>query len=439
MTSSLDNLTPATPLDTFRRVFQWNPRHFWGWAGNGKAKITAKCGGLLREYGWQDQDAAARSGIRQALAGAETAVARYLGYPVVPTYGEVTVPYGRLSDPRVTRAIPAGADGRRLPFVLGVGEILALGVEAHTEIGTVSQAGAIPYGNVGAPAPPYLLYRDRDGDGIADQFEVAIATTVTDPDELGVYVPAAERWDGSPLGERWRLAPARVSIVGGVATITGPAWVCARPVLWEGEGVPLGGLAPEEPGNYLQSLTVARRFTSSGTTLATAQAVLTWESGPWPAWACRGSDPAGVAQAIGRVGIRDAANGIVTPAQAVYDATTGTWAAVGSWEGWSCREPDRVTVRYRAGLPPLADGTPTSPWAEVLCRLAAADLARPVCSCQEANKQIDRWQQDLSQTGATDALFQAPDDFDNPLGSRRGQIYAWRQIVNERQTPGISI
>lgn len=442
MINLFDNQLPGTPLDVFRRAFQWNPRHFWGWAGTGKAKITAKCAGLLREYGWQDQDAAARSGIRHALAGAEETLARYLGYPAVPTYGEVTVPYPRLGDLRLHRAYAAGADGRRLPAQLPLGELLALGVEARTTIGDCPQAGAIPYAGP-SPAAPYLIFRDRDGDGLPDQFEAAIATTVTEPGEIAVYVSANDRWDGSELSERWRLTPARVSIAGGVATITGPAWVCARPVLYEGEdGDPLNGLDPATPGNYLTALAVARRYTSAGTTLATAQAVLTWESPPWPAWACcpgTGSDPAGIAQAVARVGIRDAANGIVTPAQAAYDATSGMWAGVGSWSGWACREPDRITIRYLAGLRTGPDGTPGAPWADVLCKLAAADLARPVCSCQDANKEIARWQQDLSQTGATDALFQAPEDFDNPLGSRRGQVNAWRQIVHERQTPGISM
>ncbi|MFZ1410928.1 MAG: hypothetical protein WAS07_05700, partial [Micropruina sp.] len=411
-------------------------------AGSGRAKITAKCAGLLREYGWQDQDAAARSGVRDALATAEANLARYLGYPVLPTYREVTLPYPRLGDLRLQRYAPAGADGRRLTVQLPESHLIALGVEARTAIGDVGLVGVIPY--VGAsPAAPYLIYRDWDNDGIPDQFEVAIATTVTDPREIAVYVAAADRWDGSDLSERWRLLPARVSISGGVATITGPAWVCARPVLWEGEGVTLNGLAPEDGSNYLQSLTIARRYTTAGgTTTATAQAVLTWESPPWPAWACCpgvGSDPASYAQAVARVGIRDAANGIVTPAQAVYDAGTGVWSEVTAWNGWACREPDRVTIRYLAGVLPNDDGTPVEPWASIICRLAAADLARPVCSCQESNKGIAIYQQDVSQTGATNALFQAPDDIGNPLGTRRGQILAWRAITRARFTPGFSL
>ncbi len=443
MSTYPDNLMPATPLDTFRRVFQWNPRHFWGMAGTGKAKVTAKCLGLLREYGWQDQDAAARSGVREAMALAEVRLAERLGFRIAPGYAEATLPYPRLGDLHLQRAIPAGADGRRLALQLPEGEVRALGVEARTVVGDVPQVGTVPY--VGAsPAAPYLIYRDRDNDGYPDQFEAAIATTLTDPAEIAVYVAAADRWDGSGLSERWRILPARVTIAGGVATITGPAWLCARPVLYQGEdGDPLNGLDPAATSTYLTAMTVARRYTDpSGTTLATAQAVLTWESLPWPSWACcvgSASDPAAVAQAVARVGIRDAAVGLVTPAQAVYDATAGTWAQVWDWAALGCREPDRVTIRYLAGLPARDDGTPVDPWATAVCRLAAADLARPVCSCQSANSEIARWQQDVSQTGATDALFQAPPDFANPFGSRRGQIDAWRQVIDARQLPGISI
>jgi len=438
MTNYPDNLTPATPLDVFRRVFQWNPRHFWGWAGTGKARVTSKCLGLLREYGWQDQDAAARSGIREALATAEANLPRWLRFHIAPTFLTATLPYPKLADLHYQRIAPAGADGRRLALLLPEGEIQALGVEARTTIGDVPLVGLVPY--VGAsPAAPYLIYRDRDGDGYPDQFEVGITTTVTDPGEIAVYVAAADRWDGSVLSERWRVQPARVSISGGIATITGPAWVCARPVLYEGEEAATpNGLDPADGTNYLQAMTVARRYADQGgTTIATAQAVLTWETTPWPSWACCASgDPAATAVAVARVGIRDAAAGLVTPAQAVY--ANGAWASAGDWGALACREPDRVTIRYLAGIAPQDDGTPAEPWAHTVCRLAAADLARPICSCQEANKQIATWQTDLSQTGATDALFQAPEDFDNPLGSRRGHIYAWRQIGDEQQRPGLA-
>lgn len=433
MTVALDNLIPATPLDTFRRIFQWNPRHFWGWAGTGKAKITAKCTGLLREYGWQDSDAAARSGIRAAVALAEETFARELRYPVIPRYAEATLPYPRLANPALTRLWPAQADGRRLAVLLPEGEVQALGRPTRTVIGDAPQTGAVPY--VGpSPAAPYLIYRDRDGDGLADQFEAAIATTLTDPAELAAYVSAADRWDGSPLSERWRVQPATVTISSGIATITGPAWVCARPVLYEGEdGGPLNGLDPALASNYLTALTVARRFTdASGTTVATAPMVLTWEGGVCPSWC--GPDQSVVACGA----IRDAALGLVTISN-YYDPATGWQACPGSWADWGCTEPARVTVRYLAGLSPLADGTPIDPWAAALCRFVAAELDRPVCSCQESNKGIAHWQQDLSQTGASDALFQAPDDFDNPFGSRRGHLYAWRLIRGEQQRPGIAI
>lgn len=439
MSNYPDNLTPATPLDVFRRVFQWNPRHFWGWAGTGKAKITAKCSGLLREYGWQDSDAAGRSGIREALATAEANLPRWLRFHITPTFQEATIPYPRLGDLYLARPWPAGADARRLALLLPEGEIQALGVEARTVIGDAPLVGTVPY--VGAsPAAPYLIYRDRDGDGYPDQFEVGIATTVTEASEIALYVGVGDRWDGSSISERWRVQPARVVISGGIATITGPAWVCARPVLYEGEEAATpNGLDPQDGDNYLQAMTVARRYCDpSGTTVATAQAVLTWETSPWPSWACcsgSDSDPAATATAVARVGIRDAAAGLVTPAQAVY--ANGAWAQVTDL-GY-CREPDRVTVRYLAGIAPQDDGTPAEPWAHTVCRLAAADLARPVCSCQESNKQVATWQQDLSQTGASDNLFQAPQDFDNPLGSRRGQIYAWRQIGDEQQRPGIAL
>ncbi len=133
-----------------------------------------------------------------------------------------------------------------------------------------------------------------------------------------------------------------------------------------------------------------------------------------------------MAQAIARCAIRDAHNGIVAFGEASYDAVTQQWASVCDWR--LCRAPDRVTIRYQAG------GDRDD---RVFARLAAAGLDRGVCACDGANHAIYDAQKDLSQTGATDDLYQAPDDFSNPLGSRRGQIAAWRHFSQQQRLVGI--
>ena len=141
------------------------------------------------------------------------------------------------------------------------------------------------------------------------------------------------------------------------------------------------------------------------------------------------------AQAVARVGIRDKRHGLLTPADASYDSTTGIWSSL----DWTvCAQPDRVTLRYLAGFPLAADGIMAEPYRTVVARLAAAELGRTVCGCDYANRELYRWQFDLSQTARGDELFGiSPENLNNPLGTRRGHVQAWKFIMDQQQLTGI--
>lgn len=432
------------PLDTWRALLGFHPLHFWGMA-DGRARVTSACNGLVREYAWQNVDAVGRAEIREAIATAEAKLAAYLRYRVAPAYGEATVPWPRYLDASLMRTRPIDPTGRWLSVQLPEGQVQALGVESLTLIGT-----------------PAVVYTDTDGDGLIDTFTASIATTATDPAQIAVYVAAADRLDGDGLGARWRIQPITASISGGVVTVTGRAWLCVRPVRYAGLlAVPSSGAAdtsgaldPDDASNFVAAVDIVRRATDpNGTTITTAQATITWETHPWgvqswwcgcagcttPATAYGGSpfDPAATANAVGRAALRDAALGIVAPAESVYNASTGVWASL----NWTvCTEPDRVTVRYLAGLPLDASGQMQQPWRVVVARLAAAELAAPICACDAANRELSRWQFDLARTsGAADEAYGAiaPADLDNPFGTRRGHVYAWRQVCKAQQLRGV--
>jgi len=135
------------------------------------------------------------------------------------------------------------------------------------------------------------------------------------------------------------------------------------------------------------------------------------------------------------VGIRDARHGLLTPAEAAYDSTTLTWAAL----DWSvCAEPDRVSLRYLAGWPLGSDGQMQEPYRTIVARLAAAELSRPVCGCDAANRELYHWQFDISQTARGDELFGiSQENLNNPIGTRRGHIQAWKFIMDQQQLTGI--
>jgi len=73
-----------------------------------------------------------------------------------------------------------------------------------------------------------------------------------------------------------------------------------------------------------------------------------------------------------------------------------------------------------------------------VARLAAAELSRPVCGCDAANRELYHWQFDLSQTARGDELFGiSPENLNNPLGTRRGHVQAWKFIMDQQQLTGI--
>jgi hypothetical protein len=161
---------------------------------------------------------------------------------------------------------------------------------------------------------------------------------------------------------------------------------------------------------------------------------LIWETRPYPAWAytwdvkTQGhTDPAGEAYALARVAMRDNENGICGIGEAVLDNTTGEWKAP-DWFTWT-RPPDRVIVRYKAGVP-TEQGRVAAEYRPVLAKLAAANLARPICACETANRELYRWQFDLSRSkGVNDEQYMTTEAIlQCPFGQRRGQWDAWKFI-----------
>lgn len=439
-------MTPLLPLEDFRRILGWNPFHFWGLA-NADVPVTQACPSVLKEYAWQHVDAAGRAEIRAAIESAESLLRDYFGYAVAPEYREVTMPWPRFFDNSRTRIGQWDATGRWIaPKLDGVGYVQAAGVESLALIGTAAKSDPPVGGDT-------LVFSDRDGDGLDDTFTITMATIETDPDKIAVYFVAADRLDDDPVGARWRIQPAQVQITAGVATIIGRLWLLVRPIKYQGVNP-----QPQDPGDitasgpYAQSLGVYLRTTDpNGITIDDAQATVIWETRPCHGWWCccgcqsatydpAGAirDPAAIASALARVTLRDGQLGLVGIGPACYNVTTGLWVST-PW-GTCNGEPDRVTVRVYAGYP-LENQAMAKKFQTVVARLAMAELARPVCACESANRELHNWQFDLARSaGANDETFGfiSREDLANPLGTRRGAVFAWKQIRNLRQTVGMT-
>ena len=427
--------TNLLPLDTWRAAMGFNPWHFWQ-AANTTVPVTSSCDPLVYEHGYQATDAASREEIREAIINAEAMLIGEVGYSPLARYTEWVLPWPRNVDASYIRYAPIDATWRWISVTPPEGEIQELGLESRTLLCTATTTGNLVTG--------LITYSDADGDGIQETFTITFTTTVTDADLIAVYVAAADRLDSAPVSERWRINPVTASISAGTLTVTGRRWLLVRPILYE--GFTQATIDPATAGSFVTSLEVYTRETSqSGTTTDTSEAVLIWETRPCPAWWCCGGtptytpansafDPGAVAQAVARGQVRDRGAGIVTVAGAFYNTTSGVWGTTPFDTG---TEPDRVRVRALAGVPPEGQQMARK-WATIVARLAAAELARPVCGCDNANREVYRWQFDLARSaGANDEQYQiSAQQLDNPFGTRRGHVYAWQQVVSERRLRG---
>lgn len=425
-------MTNLLPLENWRQILHFSPWYFWGLGDSTLLKPYEGCSPLTRQYGWQNSDAGSRTEIAQAIATAEERLFDKLDFWPAPAFVRETALYPWQGQ----------AWGRWASVQLSAQHVQAIGVETNTSIALASP----------------ITYTDVDGDGYIDTFTVGpVATTVTDIKEIALYFSAVDRFDGpdfsTDVSERWRVQPVRVSISGGNVTIKGPAWLLVKPITYEGvTNIGANGLLPataaSTPAHFATTLDVYRHYADpTGTTAATAAATLSWETRPCHgAWCCcdgcnstatQGSvnDPSAVATALARVGLRDPVHGIVSLGEAAYNTVSGLWDAACCG---SCDQPDRATINYQAGIPLDSRGQMDPYWQTVVARFAAAELARSICGCEDANRELFRWQFDLARTGANDELYGAiaQDDLNNPYGTRRGHVFAWRAIQNSIQLRG---
>jgi hypothetical protein len=425
-------LGSSVSIEDFRRILGYNPWHFWGITDTDKLAVSSACNDVVRKYAWQAADACGRDDIEEAISTAEFKLAEYLGYDVAPVYHNDLLPWPKFYDAGMGRIVNVDGTWRRIAVRLPRGRIQKVGLQRRTEIDdTVA-----------------VTLSDEDGDGIKDTFTLSVATSVTDAEEIALYFSATERWDGSAVGEQWRVKPVRVTISGGVVTIVGKIWTIVKPELHEGAGwdplVMADSLFPTNLGVYRLWMD------PNGTVNEESQGVLIWETAVHGWWCCCSSctptltvpassayDPAAEGRAVARVGIRDSYLGLAAPGEALYDAATGIWNEV-SFD--VCPEPDRVRIRYLAGYP-LVSGNVDPEYQRMVVRMAAAELTRPVCSCEKANRELYSWQFDLARAkGLGDEQYSVSlDDLDNPFGTRRGHVSVWKEVNRLATGRGIAV
>lgn len=393
-------------LETWRKAMRMHPWHFWGLVGTG-LQVTSSCIDVIAPRAWQHTDRLGREDIRDTIEEAEQAIYREAHFWPSPRWTTERIEWP--GDRTVVRwSSMAGANGMFRPAITETKHLIALGPRKTTSLGF-----------------SLVTLIDLDGDGINERFNAYVLTPAVADEANLVCTPSPSNWALVPgeTFDTFRIEPLAFDYDGSGYQISGPAWLLADKT--KQNALPFEGMDVATVGALIDTVWLSEVKTDqAGETIQDAQVVLNSEGRPYSGCpGCTiGNDPATSAQAVGRGGIRNARNGIVTPAESVYDSVTGLWRVTSS-DCW--REPDSMDVRLYSGVDSVDA-------ALVVCRLAAAMLTRNICACEVANREISHWQEDLAETGGNTGFAVSPDDLNNPFGTRRGQIAAWKWLVANR-------
>lgn len=397
----------ATPtllsLDRWARLLHVNPVHFNGGVGSQIWPANGACEDIWPQYSWQtNHELVGREEVAMEIAIAEQDIKNAMRHSPAATW-EVDEIHGWRGFTRIQAAQTE------------YGMLIAPGRRA---VSLIEDAAAV-------------VYSDPDGDGWDERATVTVSTSLTDKREIKLYTTGHS---GDP---EWEIRPLRsVTLSGGVATITVDAWQMFDPDLWEeypNVGTPFDGIDVTVGANFVTTVDVYREYNDN------SQASVSFypASNSYPCCGGVGCSICNGAVAYsGCFSIRDNRLGIVYPFPATY--TDGSWSY---YSAANCQPADRVALSYYAGLQDKdylnsKSLDPLSHYmAETIMMLSVARLPAAVCSCNNIRDRVEDLQKDLStlrdggQGSTLYARFQTQDIFNNPFGTRAGEVAAWKRII----------
>ena len=416
-------------LDRFARIMGISPAHFAGASGTTVFPATSACTDIWYQHSWQKGDRVSREDLAIAIYNAEYELARLLGY--YPAQRWIVNEMHQYPRHHRRNVIDAGTNVRGFAksVTAKFGKMIDIG---QRSLGT--KIDVVPvFSDVQTPV------------GYNETVTVTAAHGGnTDIREWKVFI--ADK-GGMP---EWEIRdPRSVWISGANVMLKFWAWQFINPVDWDvfpltATGAPVLVL---ETLTYLADCDVYRVFNDN-----TAQsAEFFWEPEDWsisPAIcsSCGGSGCAtcSLTTQDGCAHIRDVDRGIVVPMPATYSDDNEQWERA-RWA--DCRAPDQVKIWYQAGelaqryldaenvtadydngavVDPLTDY-----WAETIAWLATARMERTLCACKNVIALANDLRRDVSRTDPDGpSFFVDPAELGNPLGTRLGEIKAWRRIKN---------
>lgn len=385
------------PLDTFARVLGIHPLHFNQVEVETLAPQTV-CGQPFVQYAWQAADRIGREEIAQAIADAEFAIEEQLHFSVMPSWQANE----RMLWPRISRPDYSGP---------------AWSAPVRSKLGYIRSGGVLAKTLIAAGAA--VVYSDTNTDGYFETATITVPTTVTDPEEIAVYYP------GEAGSDEWWIRPATVSIAGGNATIVLQRHQLLDPDrLEEFNPRAVDGLVN---ANFLSTVDVYRRYNDPSTQITFAWRGPTCDCGLVTCSQCTSTVQSGCMQ------VEDSFNGIIRPSPATWVPATATFTSDLWAIGW---QPDWAFLNYYAGYG-TSKVTMDRNLARAVVWLAVSMLDRPLCACDHIQAIAQHWREDLSLSysggEASNSYNIDPGTLNNPLGTTRGAISAWRIVQNLRR------
>lgn len=407
------------PIDSFAKILGVHPLHFNGVEVQDLAPVTT-CGQPLSQFAWQTANSISREDVATAVADAEDRIAQYTRFLLAPKFivdERREWPHAHAPERTNMFVWPGGSQSmtatpwwRRGP-----------GVSIKTDWGHIISGGIEGKTLLQASAP--VVYTDTDSDTYKETATIAVTTDIVDPNEIRAYYP------GESAAAEWEIRPIKVAFGAGVATITIRREQLVNAGLFEGfDGHSIDGL---DDAKFLATVDVYRVFHD-----VSQQVQLLWESEPL---LCACFQPTCQSCFIntqaGCMTVRDYRTGLVSPQAADWNGATFDTAVFSV-----NRMPDKVRMWYRAGYRdqsarrPFLDMKPA--WARAVVYFATALLNRPMCACQSLSAQMEYWQDDLAKIQINQSTTENYNidrkSLDNPFGTTRGALYAWRVFRREQ-------
>jgi hypothetical protein len=424
-------------LDRWARVMGVNPLHFNGALTPGlnpQVFPDRGCNSVWYQFDWQKSDQVSRDQLAMTIKGAEDDVTQVIGFPPAPMWVESEIaayPKHAMIGSRSIMDETLDVDGRPKGINAQYGKFITAGQRAVTLVGAATTAGG------------ELVYTDDDGDGFYETATITLPlpaelTSITDACSFSAF------FDGESDPE-WQIRyPRSATIIGGNIVLVYDSWLFIDPDLWNAYPTSDGASAIDvsDVANFVTTVDVYYEYADH----TQPSAVLYWENGQ--SYGCQvcggvGCEVCQYTAQDGCIIARDANLGILVPTPATYDEDNETWTRTSY--SLSCR-PDMVKMWYLAGDQDkrYIQGKTCDPlshfWAQIIAWIATARLERPLCTCGNLTA-ISEWLKvDLSTFGRAEAThYQTDDIINNPFGTMRGEVLAWRRIKKAFKSKRLSV